>query len=729
MEIRFCCPNKYTAGSCDVDGYEWTDWWNTDAATGDGDWEARTSLMMGRTCPTPIAIEAQPLDDGSTQTTHIDIDIGFYCINEEQANNELCAEFEVRYCCPKTQIGTCNQKGWEWTPWLDRDDPDGVGDLELIHAFEPNEVCMYPMGVKVKDIQAGERVGSLAVTHIDYNGFTCYNEEQSGADCTDFAVSFCCPVDEDLTCEDIECTANEWCLETGDGPICKCGDDDFNDDPDEADYVEYEDGACIAVASEVVKDNGTCTYTVGSCSEYGYSWTTVINNDDPFQPNDLGDFEFLTSMNKKQGCQYPIGIRATTNDIPGYDSWPVHADLERGFWCVNSEMSNGMCNDWAVEICCPKEATGDCTEDGFKWTPWYNNDNADGMGDWEPRIDTMCETPIAIRAEVVTGDFNEVTHIDNIKGFYCLNEENAGGCSDYQVSFCCPDVTEGDCDGYGQAWGEWLDVDDPPGLGDLELITSFSEHTVCSAPSGVKVQTISGDEPNDAFRRISIVDGFVCQNDIMNMCDDFEVSFCCPKWGAGDLHCNTKGYEWTDWIDQDDPSTMNGDWETREAFGERRVCTSPIGVQAYPLDDGSTAITHIDEKIGFWCVNQEQNGTDVCADFAVRFCCPQYQHGTCDEEGYEWTDWLDRDDPTGDGDFENRPSFSSDEACSDPIAVAARARSSGSTAITHLDLYHGFWCLNEEQPEEECADHEIRFCCPKKKDLAQCDEYGMSNYL
>ena len=323
-----------------------------------------------------------------------------------------------------------------------------------------------------------------------------------------------------------------------------------------------------------------------------------------------------------------------------------------------------------------------------------------------------------------------MTHIDNIKGFYCLNEENVDGCADYRVSFCCPYLAEGTCDAYGHTWLRWLDADDPPGLGDLEKITSFSEHAVCDNPTGVRVQTISGEEPNDAFKRISIVEGFVCQNDIMNMCDDFEVSFCCPKWGAGDVHCSLKGYEWTDWIDQDDPASGNGDWETRESFGERRVCTSPIGVQAYPLDGaGSTAVTHIDESVGFWCVNQEQpDGAGDCADFAVRFCCPQYEHGTCDEPGYEWTDWLDRDDPTGDGDFENRPSFSMDEACADPIAVNARARSSGSTEVTHLDLYHGFWCLNEEQPNEDCADHEVRFCCPKKKDNTACDEAGERIY-
>ena len=78
------------------------------------------------------------------------------------------------------------------------------------------------------------------------------------------------------------------------------------------------------------------------------------------------------------------------------------------------------------------------------------------------------------------------------------------------------------------------------GLGDLEKITSFSEHEVCEKPTAVKVRTIDGSVPNNAFKRISVVEGFVCQNDALQMCDDFEVTFCCPKWGAGDVHCNTK---------------------------------------------------------------------------------------------------------------------------------------------------------------------------------------------
>ena len=122
-------------------------------------------------------------------------------------------------------------------------------------------------------------------------------------------------------------------------------------------------------------------------------------------------------------------------------------------------------------------------------------------------------------------------------------------------------------------------------------------------------------------------------------------------------------------MDRDDPTGVGntGDWETRTAFTERQVCSNPTGVQAFPLDGGSTEVTHIDTNLGFWCVNQEQS-TGQCADFSVRFCCPQFSEGHCEHEGYEWTNWLDRDDPTGDGDYEHRADYAAQDVCETPLA-------------------------------------------------------------
>ena len=95
--------------------------------------------------------------------------------------------------------------------------------------------------------------------------------------------------------------------------------------------------------------------------------------------------------------------------------------------------------------------------------------------------------------------------------------------------------------------------------------------------------------------------------------------------------------------------------------------------------------------------------------------------------GYEWTVWLDRDDPTDSGDWENREGFQwiGSVVCAEPLALEASvvAGSMGSTAVTHFDTTHGFWCINDEQPkDQDCADFEVKYCCPveyygKKKDV------------
>ena len=72
---------------------------------------------------------------------------------------------------------------------------------------------------------------------------------------------------------------------------------------------------------------------------------------------------------------------------------------------------------------------------------------------------------------------------------------------------------------------------------------------------------------------------------------------------------------------------------------------------------------------------------------------------TSHKNGYEWSSWLDSDDPTNDGDYETMHRFSRNEVCENPIALDARPRTSGSTEVTHTSLTHGFWCNNEEQSE------------------------------
>jgi hypothetical protein len=81
-----------------------------------------------------------------------------------------------------------------------------------------------------------------------------------------------------------------------------------------------------------------------------------------------------------------------------------------------------------------------------------------------------------------------------------------------------------------------------------------------------------------------------------------------------------------------------------------------------------------------------------------------------------WTIWLDRDNPSGSGDWENRSGFGSD-VCSNPTAIQARRKSDGleanETGETFLfyNANNGFACLNADQPDTWCFDYEVRFLC------------------
>ena len=44
-------------------------------------------------------------------------------------------------------------------------------------------------------------------------------------------------------------------------------------------------------------------------------------------------------------------------------------------------------------------------------------------------------------------------------------------------------------------------------------------------------------------------------------------------------------------------------------------------------------MTHLDHDEGFWCINDEQPKDETCADFEVRFCCPEEYTDPCSGSG------------------------------------------------------------------------------------------------
>ena len=88
-----------------------------------------------------------------------------------------------------------------------------------------------------------------------------------------------------------------------------------------------------------------------------------------------------------------------------------------------------------------------------------------------------------------------------------------------------------------------------------------------------------------------------------------------------------------------------------------------------------------------------------------------------------WTQFFDRDQPSGNGDYETLIDINRQypgRACSNPTAVDARVVSNGNdyrTAgqVVRVSTSHGLTCENSRQRDRRrCLDYRVRFCCPSK---------------
>ena len=87
-----------------------------------------------------------------------------------------------------------------------------------------------------------------------------------------------------------------------------------------------------------------------------------------------------------------------------------------------------------------------------------------------------------------------------------------------------------------------------------------------------------------------------------------------------------------------------------------------------------------------------------------------------------WTEYYNRDLPGGVGDFETLASLRREnpgEICDNPTAVDARVvgvhthySQTGENVGVSLD--GGFYCENAAQPDGNCMNYEVRFCCNGK---------------
>ncbi|XP_056588810.1 uncharacterized protein si:dkey-205h13.2 [Triplophysa dalaica] len=363
-------------------------------------------------------------------------------------------------------------------------------------------------------------------------------------------------------------------------------------------------------------------------------------------------------------------------------------------------------------------------------TRWFDRDNPGGTGDYELLSDLLilypgfiCPNPIDIEAQTVSGTpaSNVFQVYSATQGLVCVNAAQAGGvCADYKVRFICPEEFCSSCR------TNWIDRDNPGGVGDFETLNHIQMEyplQVCPQPIAIEVTTLSGTQVQQTasiFQVFDPLEGFACVHGNPS-CLDYRVRFTCPQ-----SFCLPKCT--TEWFDRDD-HTGNGDYEyLSDLLNEYPgfVCPTPIGIEVQtisgqPAFQTGNVFQVYNPTSGFACVNANQGGGQ-CADYRVRFLCPDTFCSKCT------TQWFDRDDPSGEGDYELLSDLLKEYPgliCPDPIAIEVQTVSGPPVSQTAnifqvYDPLKGFVCVNKQQEDSSCQDYMVRFTCPPKfcKELA-----------
>jgi hypothetical protein len=93
----------------------------------------------------------------------------------------------------------------------------------------------------------------------------------------------------------------------------------------------------------------------------------------------------------------------------------------------------------------------------------------------------------------------------------------------------------------------------------------------------------------------------------------------------------------------------------------------------------------------------------------------------------DWTQWFDRDNPSGSGDWETLSDFLQQlpgEVCSVPTGVECRETNGNGLNVSQetvtCSTQSGFICQNSNQPDGVCNDYKVRFLCDE--DNVGCEQ-------
>jgi len=453
---------------------EWSPWIDRDDPTGSGDEELLTGY--DDPCSNPMATQARIIDSTSSYTFElVSFSLaGLRCRNFAQLSG-MCSDYEVRFCCGGiTNLAVGDCTG-QWTPWNDRDNPSGTGDWEMANLFTDDNICRYPVAAEARIIGTTS-LTTTEVVSFSSAGLKCINGDQLSGSCSDYEIRFC------------------------------CGD-----------------------------------MAVGECTGSG-QWSTWKNRDNPRLS---GDSELLIWwFTDDDLCLDPVAAEAR---IVGTTSLSITENVDfslAGLICNNADQLSGRCSDYEVRFCCVETTNlvvGVCTG---QWSSWKDRDDPSGSGDSELLVDftddDLCLDPVAAQARII--DTTSLTTIEvvsfSLSGLSCVHSaQTSGSCSDYEIRFCCREITNlvvGDCTGQ---WSSWKDRDDPSSSGDYELLNLFTDDDICANPFAAEARIVGSAVLTTTENVFFSLAGLRCINraQLVGVCSDYEVRFCCEERSRDDI--------------------------------------------------------------------------------------------------------------------------------------------------------------------------------------------------